>query len=95
MLSTVCTLAMANPTACSMNVHESRVSIPSGYVRSGAAPEDAELKLRIALVQSDPDGLIDALYAVSTPGSASYGKHLSKEEVRRSLAAVCYSHRPL
>ena len=31
-------------------------------------------------VQGDMEGLSEQLYAVSTPGSPSYGKHLSKEE---------------
>ena len=84
-LSTLLSLAVAKPAARSIKVHESRDTIPSGYVISGSAPSDMELQLRIALVQSNPDGLIDALYAVSTPGSASYGEFLSKEEVRMSV----------
>ena len=63
-----------------MKLRESRENLPPGFVFSGAADPDNELKLRIALVQSNPEGLIDALYAVSTPGSPSYGEHLSKEE---------------
>ena len=80
-LSALCSLALAKPAARSMKVREARQSVPAGFVRTGDAPADTELKLRIALVQNNPGGLIDALYNVSTPGSASYGQHLSKEEV--------------
>ena len=75
------TLAAAKPLARNMLVRESRSNIPTGFVKSGPAGADTQLKLRIALVQNNPSGLIDALYDVSTPGSASYGEHLSKEEV--------------
>ncbi|EKM58690.1 uncharacterized protein PHACADRAFT_253175 [Phanerochaete carnosa HHB-10118-sp] len=76
-------LAFANPMACRTKIHEAIESIPAGYVRVGSALSDTELKLRIALAQRDPEGLIDALYDVSMPGSLSYGKHLSKEEVEQ------------
>ncbi|KAJ7686646.1 family S53 protease-like protein [Mycena rosella] len=39
------------------------------------------LDLRMALKQSDVEGLEQALHDVSTPGSPSYGKHLTSEEV--------------
>nr|ABB73029.1 family S53 protease [Phanerodontia chrysosporium] len=90
-LSALFSLAFAKPTARSMKVREARESVPGGYVRTGPAPADKELKLRIALVQNNPDGLIDALYAVSTPGSASYGEHLSKEEVEKFVAPTAQS----
>ena len=64
-----------------MHVHERRDAPPSGFVNSGSAPAEQALTLRLALVQSNAQGLEDALYAVSTPGSPQYGQHLSKEEV--------------
>ena len=84
-------LAFAKPTVRDMRVHESRHSMPSGYVRSAAPDPNTELKLRIALKSRDMDGLIDALYSVSTPGRDSYGKHLSKEEVNLSCAQCAAS----
>ena len=84
-LSALFSLALAKPMARDMKVHESRQNLPSGYVRTGAADPSTQLKLRIALVQNNPQGLIEALYAVSTPESASYGEHLSKDEVGTSL----------
>ncbi|PSR75361.1 hypothetical protein PHLCEN_2v9170 [Hermanssonia centrifuga] len=78
--------ALAKPHARDMTVRESRESIPAGYVHSGAADADTTINLRIALVQNNPSGLIDALYDVSTPSSPSYGEHLSKEEVETFVA---------
>lgn len=81
-------LALAKPMARDMKVRESRESVPSGYVRRGAADADTKLNLRIALVQSNIEGLIEQLYAVSTPDSPTYGEHLTKEEVcPQSLSA--------
>lgn len=71
-----------------MVMHERRDHAPSGFMRSGAAPADQVLSLRFGLTQNDFAGLEDALYAVSTPGSARYRQFLSKEEVRIRLIIV-------
>ncbi|KAI9058090.1 family S53 protease-like protein [Trametes sanguinea] len=73
-------------TARSVQYHETRQTIPRRYSIAGAAPADQSLKLRFALKQSDPDGLIDALYNVSDPDSPKYGQHLSKSEVEQFVA---------
>lgn len=80
-LTALISLAIAKPMARDMKVRESRESVPSGFVKSGAADPNAVLKLRVALVQNNPEGLIEQLYAVSTPDSPTYGEHLTKEEV--------------
>lgn len=67
-----------------MVVRASKPSIPEGFVVQNAAPADQNIPLRIALVQNNIAGLEKALYDVSTPGSANYGNHLSKEEVRHN-----------
>lgn len=61
--------------------HESRQSAPAGYTLTGPAEPDRQITLRFALAQRDYEGLIDALYNVSTPSSPSYGHYLSAEEV--------------
>lgn len=81
LIASLLTLAASKPHARNMLVRESRSSIPAGFVQSGPADANTPLNLRIALVQNNPSGLVDALYDVSTPGTASYGEHLSKEEV--------------
>jgi tripeptidyl-peptidase I len=87
LLSLFAVAAAAKPAA-RMVVHESRDDVPSGYVRVKAADPNQEVRLRIALTQNNMDGLIKALYDVSTPSSAAYGEHLSKEEVRRHLRSL-------
>lgn len=74
--------ALGNPHGRrSMTVHESRSDIPEGFTKQGPASPDTVLNMRIALKQGNPAGLEQALMDVSTPGSALYGQHLSKEEV--------------
>ncbi|EKM58720.1 uncharacterized protein PHACADRAFT_90318 [Phanerochaete carnosa HHB-10118-sp] len=80
-------VTFAKPMARSMKLREAIPAVPDGYVNNGPAPADTQLNLRIALAQSDPDGLIDALYDVSTPTSSSYGQHLSKEETASAVNA--------
>ncbi|CAL1707451.1 unnamed protein product [Somion occarium] len=81
------TLALGNPlNRRSMQLHETRPSAPEGFVKAGSASPDTTLRLRIALAQSDPAGLTDALMDVSTPDSANYGAHLTKEEVDKFVA---------
>ena len=67
-----------------MQVHEALTIVPTGYTLASAAPSETILQLRIALVQNNIDGLIDALYDVSDPDSANYGLYLSKDEVSSS-----------
>lgn len=74
--------ATANPITKNLVVHEQRNGVPEGFVSKGSASTDEVLNLRIALVQGDMAGLENALYDVSTPGSALYGQHLTKEEVK-------------
>ncbi|KAI0823314.1 family S53 protease [Trametes gibbosa] len=82
-LAAVC---VAKPLARSLQLHEAMEVIPEGFVHSGAAPQDKVLNLRLALVQSDTEGLQKALMDVSTPSSALYGQHLSKDEVEKFVA---------
>lgn len=85
LLACLAAVCAAKPlVARSMQLHEVRDEVPDGFVHSGAAPQDTVLNLRLALVQSDTEGLQKALMDVSTPSSALYGQHLTKEEVRRA-----------
>ncbi|TFK49384.1 subtilisin-like protein [Heliocybe sulcata] len=81
LIASLVALACASPATRNLVLHESRDGVPDGYVKSGSASPDANLKLRIALVQGDMAGLEKALYDVSTPSSSLYGQHLSKQEV--------------
>jgi tripeptidyl-peptidase-1 len=74
-------VASAKPSVRMVH-HEGREAAPRGYTQVAPAASSKEIKLRIALAQNNMPGLIKALYDVSTPSSASYGDHLSKEEVR-------------
>ncbi|KAJ6508106.1 family S53 protease [Mycena vulgaris] len=62
-------------------LHEKRDAAPAGFSLSSPASADTMLHLRMALKQSDPTGLEQALHDVSTPSSPLYGKHLTSEEV--------------
>ncbi|KAJ7620287.1 subtilisin-like protein [Roridomyces roridus] len=69
-------------SARSLIVHDSRPDAPEGYVHHGAAPEDQQLTLRFALAGKNTSGLHDTLKAISTPGSASFRRWLSADEVK-------------
>lgn len=75
------TAALSKPATRSLEVHETRAAVPSGFVKSAPASPNTLLNLRLGLANSNTDGLITTLYDVSTPSSANYGQHLSKEEV--------------
>ncbi|KAH9032915.1 family S53 protease [Lactarius pseudohatsudake] len=64
-----------------MRLHERRDGIPEGFTSKGPAPGNAALRLRIALVQNDIEGLQTKLMDIGTPSSPQYGQWLSKEEV--------------
>ena len=82
-LVSLLTMSLGNPLSQRMmKVHEARSTIPHGFVNQGPASPATILRMRFALKQSDPANLEDTVLAVSTPGSACYGQHLSKNEVR-------------
>ncbi|KAJ7845315.1 subtilisin-like protein [Mycena leptocephala] len=62
-------------------VHESIANVPSGFNPSGTPSTTQEIKLFIALVQSNIAGLAKVVDAVSTPSSPSYGQHLTAAQV--------------
>ncbi|KAJ7781855.1 family S53 protease [Mycena maculata] len=78
-------LAAASPVL-KPRVVQSRSSAPQGFINLGAANSSQTLNLRIALASRNISGLETALLDVSTPSSANYGKHLTKEQVNAYVA---------
>ncbi|OSC98853.1 family S53 protease [Trametes coccinea BRFM310] len=84
--SCVAALAYGKPMARSMQVHDSRQTVPPSFQLVGPAPPDTMLNLRLALVRGNMSGLETVLMDVSTPSSPLYGQHLTKEEVEAFMA---------
>ena len=80
-LAVLCTFSTSKPIEHGLRVHESRSAPPIGFSRVGSADATTVLNLRLGLVSSNIDKLVETLYDVSTPSSANYGQHLSKSEV--------------
>ena len=79
-------LACASPVAnVNFRLHESSKNVPQGFTAVGPAPLQSMISLRLALAQSNADGVVDALYSVSDPSSPQYGQHKTKEEVGHSV----------
>ncbi|KAJ6565665.1 family S53 protease [Mycena sp. CBHHK59/15] len=64
-----------------MVLHESISNVPSGFKALGSPSPTQEIKLFIALVQSNITGLAKVVDAVSIPSSPSYGQYLTAAEV--------------
>ena len=65
-----------------------------GFASQGAPSPDAVINLKIGLAAKDWSGPETTLYQVSTPGSDTYGQHLSNDEVRIRLTSdIHYSSR--
>lgn len=81
-------LALASPHSKrdTMRLHERRDCVPEGFTSNGPAPGNATLRLRIALVQNDIEGLKTKLMDISTPNSPRYGRWLTKDEVGAFVA---------
>ncbi|EIW75873.1 tripeptidyl peptidase A [Coniophora puteana RWD-64-598 SS2] len=67
-------------------IKESIRSAPQGWTRTGRAPADHVLSLKLALAQPKFSDLEKHLLASSDPAHPKYGAHLSKEEVHALLA---------
>ncbi|KAJ7723451.1 family S53 protease [Mycena maculata] len=68
-----------------MVLHESISNVPSGFKASGSPSPTQEIKLFIALVQSNITGLTKVVDAVSIPSSPSYGQYLTAAEVAQHV----------
>ncbi|KAE9384500.1 subtilisin-like protein [Gymnopus androsaceus JB14] len=79
LLTLLSTIAM---TSAGMAVHESRTSVPAGFVSQGVAPANDMLTLRVALTSNNIAGLEEKLMSLSTPGSPEFRQWLSLEEVK-------------
>ncbi|KZV83885.1 subtilisin-like protein [Exidia glandulosa HHB12029] len=64
-----------------MYVHDSRIAPAAGFAPVASATDSHVLDMRVRLSHGSPKALEQALLAVSTPGNARYGQHLSKDEV--------------
>ena len=86
-------VAFANPTRRASAVFESRPAVPKSFASQGAPSPDTVINLKIGLAAKDWNGLETTLYQVSTPGSDTYGQHLSNDEVRiRSTSDMLLTH---
>ncbi|KAJ7465224.1 family S53 protease-like protein [Mycena latifolia] len=85
-------LAAASPASRpNFVVHERRDAAPSSFAKVGPAASDATINLRIGLFSNNFAGLEETLYAVSTPGSALYGQHLTLEEAKAFMEPTAES----
>ena len=91
-------LAAAATAALAARVTLDSVSHFGQWRRHGEADAAHMLELTFAVKLENPGLMEQELYAVSTPGSQRYGKHLSKEQVRKltqpvsSAACVFVAH---
>lgn len=70
----------------SARVFDSVPAIPKGWRFASAALATDKLSLKIGLKQTYADELEQAVLAMSSPSNPDYGKHLSREELRRYVA---------
>ncbi|CAK5279213.1 unnamed protein product [Mycena citricolor] len=76
-------VAIAAAAAKGLTVlHESRTSIPAGFVSHGPAPAADQLELRFGLAPNNAAGLQAKLMELSTPGNENFRQWLTMEEVK-------------
>ncbi|KAJ6564191.1 family S53 protease-like protein [Mycena capillaripes] len=75
-------LSLIAVSAGRLVVHESRLTVPTGFVNHGAAAADDVLTLRVALASNNVDGLKSKLASLSTPGNPEFRQWLSADEVK-------------
>lgn len=81
-LTSLFSLGLSSPLATpGMQVQGSRSSPPSGFTLNGPAEPGTRLDLRIALKQTNIQGLVTTLYDISDPENPRYGNWLSTDEV--------------
>ncbi|KAH9434302.1 hypothetical protein MCOR02_012551 [Pyricularia oryzae] len=76
------TVLPLSASAASNVVVESLPAVPEGWEKIQDADPDSKIRLKVALRQPNLALFEREMYAVSSPLSARYGKHLKREEVR-------------
>ena len=66
-------------------LHEQLSALPNGWTKVGAPADSSTITLQIGLQEQNLDKLESMIYAVSTPGGASYGKHMDRDDVSAML----------
>jgi tripeptidyl-peptidase-1 len=79
-------ICAASPLASPSVLHESRSSIPHGWVKREELDRRAILPMRIALTQSNLHKGEEWLMQVSHPDSEKYGKHWTVDDVASAFA---------
>ncbi|KAG6368901.1 hypothetical protein INS49_003119 [Diaporthe citri] len=82
----LCLALLTAAAAVSARVLDSVPAVPQGWSKASAALPTDKLALKIGLKQQHAAALEQAVLAVSSPGSPSYGKHLTREELRSYVA---------
>ncbi len=78
-------MVSGNPVSRVMRVHDRLEVVPTGFAAAEMARSETLLHLRIALTARNITGLETVLMSVSAPGSPSYGKYLSLDQVSYSF----------
>ncbi|KAL1853632.1 hypothetical protein VTK73DRAFT_8919 [Phialemonium thermophilum] len=73
-------------TLASARVFDSLHAVPKGWRELRAARSDDAIALKIALRQSRPAALEQAVLEISTPGHPNYGMHMTRDELRAYTA---------
>ncbi|GAP88863.1 putative tripeptidyl-peptidase 1 [Rosellinia necatrix] len=73
-------------TAASARLMDSLPSVPKGWTQLRPAALSEPITLKVALPQQHASELEQAVIDMSTPGHASYGKHMSRLELRSYTA---------
>ena len=82
LLPALAALAAASPLANNeMLTKQALRAVPAGWEFKKAAPANLKINMHIAMKEQNMEVLQDRLMAMSTPGHADYGKHMSKAEV--------------
>lgn len=82
---------VATATAVTARVFDSVPFVPQGWTQVAPALPTDKLSLKIALKQQHAAALEQTVLSISTPGRPDYGKHLSREELRRYVAPTARS----
>lgn len=84
-ITSLCSIAACAYATASHEVFESLPSIPAGWQQLSTPSPAKQIHLRISLAQPHHALFEQTLYNISTPGHASYGQHLEREELKALL----------
>ena len=85
LVAAIASLSAAQAASLGLSIFEKLAAVPEGWVQDGTPSPNSPMRFRIALKQPNAGAFEQAVIDMSTPGHATYGKHMKRDQIKDIL----------